>query len=189
VVIREDTRSLIIPHYVCWESVAARHGRCIHIRVQMWMWVSWSHPICHCLSYLRVAVSISTFGKRCFLITCLVNEHGKEFQSLSMLHYFSWINPLEVVIREDTRSLIARLSLIVFVDSLRWQGMVGVSIPIFRKCFCDFTLSCKKKKYGKELIDSSTFNHLGRNNHLHGKSEKVIDCSFQSHFHYVCCQL
>lgn len=30
--------------------------------------------------------------------------------------------------------------------------MVGVSISIFRKCFCDFTLSCKKKNMVKSLL-------------------------------------
>lgn len=76
-VIRGVTRTSIIPHYVCWEFVVARQGRCVHIRVQMWMWVLWLHPMCHCLSYLRVAVSISAFGKRCILITCLTKKTVK----------------------------------------------------------------------------------------------------------------
>lgn len=55
--------------------------------------------------------------------------------------------------------------------------------------FFRFHIVLQKKKHGKELIDSSTINHLRWINHLQGKSENVIDCSFQSHFHYVCCEL
>lgn len=56
----------------------------------------------------------------------LRKEHGKELMNLNALSYFRWINQPQVEICENTRSLIACLTLMMFFESLRWWEMGSI---------------------------------------------------------------